>query len=204
MTVLKVAYQAIDNRPLSLPSLDLVNRWSTLKVDIPDDADSTEEVCLATQTQERSPTIEGVGLMTGMQLHSLIEEQDYKNIGIEVVDNIDLDTALIVRPILLVAGDQQRVTGDIRSSIRHIRRMNLESSYPVIWVNMPVICVESDVPKTPIFDDQVKASQSQTHITRLTKGDISRIEAETLGISPAALRKRKSRERLKSQAYEKK
>lgn len=182
----------------------LVHSWSPPKTDTPDVVDRIDQVSIKLPDIEKSNLIDALGWMTGRQLHALIDDHASEKKSSESVDNFDLDTLLILRPILIVGGDNPMITGDVQSSVRHIRRMNLESSYPVILVKKPVVCDELVLQMTPVKKAQLQSSQSQPSRNRLTKGDISRLEAEKLGISPAALRQRKHRERLKSLTHEKK
>ncbi len=176
MAAQKVAFKTIESRPHSLGVTALVDRWSPPKADTPDVANSSIEQ----PDQEKSNLIDTLGWMPGKQLHALIDDHAYANIGNESFDNIDLETLLALRPILLVTGDPPMITGDVETSISHIRRMNLEPSYPVIWVKLPVICDAFRATKKPQIESQVKESQSRPPKIRLSKGDISRTEAEQL------------------------
>lgn len=204
MAAAKVAYQTINIRSHNSYRQDLVQLWSNPTAQLPDKADSAEKISTKAQNIEQAPRIETVSQMTGNQLRSLIGGAEHTSLCSENFDNLDLETLLLLCPILLVDGDPPSLTGNIHLSIRNILRMNFNAYYQVLWVSKGVVCDEFVIPKTPSFEVQVKASELQTHKNRLTKGDISRKEAEMLGISPAALRKRKSRERLRSLTNEKK
>lgn len=204
MAAQKVAFKTIENRIHGLGLSTLVDRWSPPKAPPPDAAACVDPSSIKQPDSEKSHLIDTLGWMPGKQLHELLDDNAHAKTGNEALDNLDLETHLAIRPVLLLIGEPPMITGDTETSMRQIRRMNLESSYPVIWVKQPVFFDAFEVHEKPPIASQVKESESRPPKIRLSKGDISRIEAEQLGISPAALRKRKSRERMKTQTNAKK
>ena len=201
----QAAFQKIAIQSRSMPTDRLAESW--LGFNKSDDcliAHSAEETFLQPADNPPIQDFQGVEFVSGNYLKSLlIEDIDEADCELEPAGN--LSDIVLLRPILLVKQPNPVITGDIRHSTLLIRKLNPECLYPVVWVNRLVsnITVESTA-KSQKTSKPTKASQSPTSKKVLSKGDISRREAEALGISPAALRKRKSRERLRRLANEKK
>ncbi|MFD0949115.1 hypothetical protein ACFQ0F_01675 [Paraperlucidibaca wandonensis] len=201
----QAAFQKIAIQSRSMPTDRLAESWLGF---------SKSDDCLITYSAEEAfiqppdnppiQDLQGVEFVSGNYLKSLlVEDIDEADCELEPAGN--LSDIVLLRPILLVKQPNPVITGDIRHSTLLIRKLNPERLYPVVWVNRLVsnITVESTA-KSQKASKPTKASQLPIPKKALSKGDISRREAESLGISPAALRKRKSRERLRRLANEKK
>ena len=201
----QAAFQKIAIQSRSIPTDRLAESW--LGLNKSDDClitHSTEETFIQPPDNPPIQDFQGVEIVSGNYLKSLLVE-DINELDAESSPVGNLSDIVLMRPILLVNQPHPIITGDISHSTLLIRKLHPERLYPVIWVNRIVsnIPVESTA-KSQKTSKATKASQSPIPKKGLSKGDISRREAEAFGISPAALRKRKSRERLRRLANEKK
>jgi hypothetical protein len=104
---------------------------------------------------------------------------------------------VLLHPILLINEELPHLTGDIVRSKYLIQRMQADVLFPVIWVTAPVeISLQFEPKKTqnPRAGQVANALQSERH---LSKGELEMLQAKELGITPAALRKRRSRARAR-------
>ncbi|MEK6789850.1 MAG: hypothetical protein AABY68_12960 [Pseudomonadota bacterium] len=188
-----------------MPNEHLVDLWAgTKKSDDSSKTYSDEESVV--QPTENPPVqdFQGAELVTGSYLKSLlIEDTQETDCGLEPAGN--LSDIVLLRPVLLVKQPDPVITGDISYSTLLIRRLNPELLYPVIWVSRAVKAAQDKKAPTPKKTSKpIKTSQLSIPNNALSKGEIAQREAESLGISRAALRKRKSRERSRGLADDKK
>ncbi|MFQ3217395.1 hypothetical protein [Paraperlucidibaca sp.] len=201
----QAAFQKITIQSRSMPTDRLAESW--LAFNKSDDClitHSAEETFIQPPDNPSIQDFQGVEFVSGNYLKSLLVK-DINELDAESNPVGNLSDIVLMRPILLVKQPSPVITGDISHSTLLIRKLHPKHLYPVIWVSRSVSNVPVKiVPYPKKTSKPIKASQLPIPEKAPSKGDISRSEAESLGISPAALRKRKSRERLRRLANEKK
>jgi hypothetical protein len=167
------------------PSDTTVSWWRSCALDA--DADPALSVAV-----EQGPKILSLDVISGYALQRIL--------GIDCVhvegESIRAQDVLL-HPILLINEELPHLTGDIVRSKYLIQRMQADVLFPVIWVTAPVeISLQFEPKKTqnPRAGQVANALQSERH---LSKGELEMLQAKELGITPAALRKRRSRARAR-------
>ena len=199
----QVAYKKIGIRYRAVSNEHLADLWGSTN-----NNDDSSRAFLAKESVAQpieNPPVEnfqGAELVTGSFLKSLLDEDlDEADCGLGSEDN--LFDIVLLRPVLLVKQPAPVITGDISYSTLLIRRLHPERLYPVIWVSRAVKnALDKKAPAPKKISKPIQTSQPSIPNNALSKGELARREADSLGISPAALRKRKSRERLRMLAHE--
>lgn len=161
---------------------------------------STENV------DEKSPKFVSFLELTGAKLKRIAELDDDNDLQLDT--KLDIKE-LLVSPILVVRSESSALylTGDIDRSKRMIALMDPNKRYQVILTDSQLKTtldnskIKSKPKLTGPLNTPKKAKQPYSK-PKISKGEIARAEAAALGISPAALRKRKSRARLRASSHE--
>lgn len=173
--------------PDQSPSDTTVSWWRGC----PLEADADQALSVAVEQMpdvEQGQQVLSLDAISGYALQRLLGI-DCVHVGGEAIRAQDV----LLHPILLINAESPDLTGDIVRSKYLIQRMQADVSYPVIWVTAPVdILLQFEPKKTqnPRAGQAANALQSERP---LSKGELEMLQAKELGITPAALRKRRSR-----------
>lgn len=141
---------------------------------------------------DSSPTFDSITILTGHELMQLAGLNDANIIAAR--NDYELQHTLLSQPILLAKEKPIVLTGNIAHAKRLISQMQRDKIYPALMVTKRINLSPAYEPAKPQRKATIKRkAPNKTNQKKILKGEIERQEAAKLGISAAALRKRRSR-----------